>query len=72
METLHSRRRVQHQRDEHLALAQTRALLTGFAIKCWGLNNYDQSATGSRGGYRETYTPVDVSGISTATSIGKV
>ena len=44
------------------------ALLTGGAIKCWGHNNFYQLGVGD-GSRLNRNTPVDVSGISTATSI---
>ena len=43
------------------------AMLTGGTIKCWGYNAYGQLGDGTYSGARTT--PVDVSGITTATSI---
>jgi len=46
------------------------ALLSDGQVKCWGDNQYGQLGNGiSYGALRNAYTPVFVSGISTATSI---
>jgi alpha-tubulin suppressor-like RCC1 family protein len=46
------------------------AVLSDGGVKCWGQNNYGQLGNGiSYAALRNAYTPVAVSGISTATSI---
>jgi alpha-tubulin suppressor-like RCC1 family protein len=46
----------------------TCALLTGGHVDCWGWNVYGQLGNSSAGG--QSATPVEVSGISTATDVG--
>ena len=52
--------------DIALGGGHTCAVLTGGAIKCWGYNGYGQLGDGTT---TDRTTPVDVSGITTATSL---